>query len=106
MSMKPDERELAEVTFHALVYDRKRDWDRARESLLRFLNSIEGTRYVSHSRDPIVVLTSDPRRQGPYYLHVTVGALEVLRQLKIEFSIFTSAFYYELPSNQVVLFHA
>lgn len=96
--------ELADVTFHALVYDRKADWDLTRESLLRFLNSVEGRRFVAETPGPVVVLASDPRRGQPYYLHVTNGALEVLRKLNIGFSIFTSAFLHELPQNQVVQF--
>lgn len=99
-----DEEKLAGVTFHVLVFERKREWDHARESLLRFLNSSEGSHYVSRAREPIVVLASDSRRGRPYYLHITDGALEVLRQLNIGFSIFISAFFEELPDNQIVEF--
>jgi hypothetical protein len=101
---KLNEDKLADVTFHALVFDRKAEWDRTREALLRFLNSVEGGRFVAQNRGPVVVLASDQRRGQPYYLHVTDGALEVLRKLDIGFSIFTSAFLHELPENQVVQF--
>lgn len=65
---------------------------------------MEGQRYVSQVRRPIVVLASDPNRRHPYYPHVTDGVLGVLHQLNMEFPIFTSAFLYELPDNQIVKF--
>ena len=95
---------FADWTFHALEFDDPDVWSRTRERLLRFVRSVEGQRYVAELAKPVVILGSRAVRERPRYLHLTDGALQVMRHLEMPFDIHTTAFYQELPGNQVVYF--
>jgi hypothetical protein len=97
---------LAGITFHALEYEDPREWLRTKESLMRFLNSLEGRRFVAKSGVLIVVLGSYPTGLSPGYLHVTDDVLYVLGQLGFECPIRTTGFFEELPEDQHLYYSA
>lgn len=103
--MSDTETAFADLTFHAIEFRDRQPWVRTKEQLLRFLNSNDGRKRAAELNGPVVVLASRIAITGrPLYLHVTDGGLTLLKELGLNADVRATAFYEELPTNQVLLF--